>query len=53
MWRTYFIRPTYNGRQCRPIPAVGFYAPDLNSAFSQARTRWMSAASWTCLGSKE
>lgn len=45
MWRTYQIQnPALR-------IAIDCYAPDLDSAFAQARVRWPSAATLTCLGS--
>ena len=29
-----------------------FYAPDLDTAFSLARTRWPASTSWSCHGSR-
>lgn len=48
MWRTFKIRPMYEGCGHREL-SRSFYAPGLMQAFAQARSTWPGAVGWECL----
>jgi len=52
-WILVWMSPLYGAGGVRGQQrgfAEKIYAPDLEQAFAQARTRWPSAHGWECLG---